>query len=140
MLRIVAVGYAALLITLGVQPSHPEAASVGFLTTVLHLTADQAEGFRAMVDLAGNVAVFVPLGLLVAAAWRSPAVGLLAGLGVSATCELVQLFEPGRVASLVDVLTNATGAALGAALLARRAPHEDPRPAAPTLSLVTERS
>jgi VanZ family protein len=127
-LRIVALGYAALLVTLGVQPSHPERASVGFLTTVLHLTGEQAAAFHAMVDLAGNVAAFVPLGLLVAAAWRSSAAGLLAGLTVSATCELVQLFEPGRVGSLVDVLTNATGAALGAALLARRATRQEPTP------------
>lgn len=139
MLRIVAVGYAALLITLGVQPSHPERASVGFLETVLRLTAEQADAFRAVVDLAGNVAVFVPLGLIVAAAWRSPALGLLAGLAVSGGCELVQLFEPGRVSSLVDVLTNTTGAALGAALLARRTTHDDSASVAPLRELVAER-
>jgi VanZ family protein len=133
-LRVLAVGYAAVLLALGTQPSHPERSSVGFLETVLHLSAGQAALFRVLVDLAGNVAVFVPLGLLVMAAWRIPVLGLLSGLLVGGACELVQLFEPGRVASLVDVLTNTAGGLLGAALVlgrARRtAPGRAPAPVA----------
>jgi len=129
-LRVPAVGYAAVLLVLGTRPTHPERSSVGFLQTVLHLTADQAAVFRAIVDLAGNVAVFVPLGLLVVAAWRIPMLGMLSGLVVGGTCELVQLFEPGRVASLVDVLTNTAGGLLGAALVVvwgrRAAPRSQP--------------
>jgi VanZ family protein len=120
-LRVLALGYAAVLLALGAQPSHPERSSVGFLQTVLHLTAEQAAVFRSFVDLAGNVAVFVPLGLLVMAAWRVPLLGLLSGLLVGGACELMQLFEPGRVASVVDVLTNALGGLLGAALVLARA-------------------
>src|SRR4051794_19101573 len=116
-LRILAIGYAAVLLALGTQPSHPERSSVGFLQTVLHLTAGEAAIFRAFVDLAGNVAVTVPLGLLVMTAWRIPAIGMLSGLVVGGACELVQLFEPGRVASLTDVLTNTAGGILGAALV-----------------------
>jgi hypothetical protein len=116
-LRILAVGYAAVLLALGTHPSHPERSSVGFLETVLHLTTEQAAAFRAFVDLAGNVAAFVPLGLLVMAAWRIRTLGMLSGLLVGGACELVQLFEPGRVASLVDVATNTAGGALGALLL-----------------------
>jgi VanZ family protein len=127
-LRVLAVGYAAVLLALGTQPSHPERSSVGFLETVLHLTAGQAALFRAFVDLAGNVAVFVPLGLLVMAAWRIPVLGLLSGLLVGGACELAQLFEPGRVASLVDVLTNTAGGLLGAALILGRARRSAPRP------------
>jgi VanZ family protein len=130
-LRVLAVGYAAVLLTLGTQPSHPERSSVGFLQTVLHLTAEQAAVFRVLVDLAGNVGVFLPLGLLVMAAWRIPALGMLSGLIVGGACELVQLFEPGRVASLLDVLTNTAGGLLGAALVVgrtRRVPRTLPAP------------
>jgi glycopeptide antibiotics resistance protein len=125
--RVLAVGYAAVLLTLGTQPTHPERSSVGFLQTV-HLTAGQATLFRELVDLAGNVAVFVPLGLLVMAAWRIPVLGLLSGLLVGGACELVQLFEPGRVASLVDVLTNTLGGLLGAALVLISARRRAARP------------
>jgi VanZ family protein len=127
-LRVLAVGYAAVLLALGTQPSHPERSSVGFLETVLHLTAGQAAAFRAVVDLAGNVAVYLPLGLLVMAAWRIPWLGLASGLLVGGTCELVQLFEPGRVASLTDVLTNTAGGVLGAALVVARTRRAAPEP------------
>ena len=120
-LRVLAVGYAAVLLALGTQPSHPEASSVGFLQTALHPSSDQAVVFRALVDVVGNVAVFVPLGLLVMAAWRIPALGLVSGLLVGGVCELVQLAEPGRVASLTDVLTNTAGGVLGAVLILGRA-------------------
>jgi VanZ family protein len=135
-LRLLAAGYAALLLVLGTQPSHPERSSVGFLETVLHLTAGQAAAFRLLVDLAGNVAAYVPLGLLVMAAWRLPWPALASGLLVGGGCELVQLFEPGRVASLTDVLTNTAGGVLGATLLvarSRRAVASRPAP----LSLAT---
>jgi VanZ family protein len=132
-LRVLAVGYAAVLLALGMQPSHPERASVGFLETVLHLGAGQAAAFRAFVDLAGNVGVYVPLGLLVMAAWRIPALGMLSGLLVGGACELVQLVEPGRVSSLIDVLTNTAGGLLGAALIVGRARRRVPSaPAAVT--------
>lgn len=117
MLRILAVGYAAVLLALGTHPTHPETSSVASVGAVLHVPAAQAAAFRAFADLSGNVAVFVPLGLLVMAAWRVPALGMLSGLIVGGTCELVQLFEPGRVASLVDVATNTAGGVLGAALV-----------------------
>jgi VanZ family protein len=58
-------------------------------------------------------------------------IGLLSGLLVGGACELVQLFEPGRVASVVDLLTNTAGGLLGAALVVawsrRTAPVPAPR-------------
>jgi VanZ family protein len=42
----------------------------------------------------------------------------------------VQLFEPGRVASLTDVLTNTAGGVLGAALVVARARRRTPEPLA----------
>lgn len=69
-----------------------------------------------MVNLFGNVAMFVPLGLLLplATRWRWPiaaAVCVAASVGI----EIVQLLS-GRSADIDDVLLNSLGAVLGAAL------------------------
>lgn len=75
-----------------------------------------------LIDTAGNVAVFVPLGVLVAALARgrgsrraATAVTLAALL--SGFIEIAQRVVPGRVSSLRDWLLNVLGAALGAAAL-----------------------
>ncbi|MGY1855149.1 VanZ family protein [Modestobacter sp. SYSU DS0290] len=72
-----------------------------------------------LVERGGNVLLFVPLALLLC--WSLPRVprwavwlGCVAG---SVAIELSQaLFLPARYPSLVDVLTNSTGAALGVGL------------------------
>lgn len=77
----------------------------------------------AVVNLAGNVLVFVPVGLFAVLAfrwswWRAA----LAGAALSAGIELVQL-TVGRSADVDDILLNSVGTALGAvlgALVARR--------------------
>lgn len=80
------------------------------------------------VDAATNVALFVPAGLLLAAAApRLPPVAVwLVCVSASVAIEAAQaLVVPGRTASLTDVLTDALGAALGvllAAVLRRRIP------------------
>jgi VanZ family protein len=129
-LRALAVGYAAVLLALGTHPSHPERSSVRLVEAAGHLAGEQANAFRILVDLAGNVAAYLPLGLLVMAGWRIPWLGLASGLLVGGACELVQLFEPGRVASLTDVLTNTAGGVLGAALVVARARRRTPEPLA----------
>jgi VanZ family protein len=72
-------------------------------------------------DLVLNVLAYVPLGLLLALALHPRPRGLPAILAatVTATClsvliEAAQNFLPTRIASNLDVLTNAAGAALGA--------------------------
>jgi len=70
-------------------------------------------------DVVANVFLFLPLGFLfplVLPAEREPSPIEVLGLGMllSASIETVQIFEPGRFPSLVDVTTNATGAMLGA--------------------------
>src|SRR4051794_31688554 len=69
-----------------------------------------------LVETMGNIAVFVPLGacLLIATRRLVPAVGLATLL--SAASETGQLFLPGRVASVDDVLANVVGALAGALL------------------------
>ena len=75
-----------------------------------------------LIDLAGNVAVFVPLGIALvfalrtAAALRAFLFATLLGAALSLAIELLQAAIPGRVAALDDWLLNTTGAALGAAL------------------------
>jgi glycopeptide antibiotics resistance protein len=66
------------------------------------------------VEFTANVAMFVPLGLLVIA-WRGRWWhGILGGLVLSAGIETWQLLMlPGRVADVRDLLANALGAALG---------------------------
>ncbi len=73
-------------------------------------------------DIAANVLMFVPLGFLYPLTRAtgedpSPASAFAWGLLLSAVIESVQLFEPARVSSAIDVLTNAAGAALGALLV-----------------------
>ncbi|MEV0062270.1 VanZ family protein [Nocardia sp. NPDC050718] len=76
----------------------------------------------AVVQVGANLILFVPLGFLLplrfprlAGVLRMTAVGAL----VSTTLELLQyVLELGRVSSIDDVLLNAAGAGLGAALAA----------------------
>jgi len=74
-----------------------------------------------LIGLAGNVAVFIPLGTAVALALGgSPARRRLgaavAGASLSLLIELVQTCIPGRVAAVDDWLLNTAGSVLGALL------------------------
>jgi VanZ family protein len=73
------------------------------------------------LGLPANVILFLPFGF---GAWmglrdryrhrvRLAAVGVL-GSGLSAVCELLQFFLPGRLTSLLDLVANTAGALLGA--------------------------
>jgi len=69
----------------------------------------------AVFEFLANIALFVPLGLLLVAAWpRSNAwVVLLLGYSASATIELVQTMLPSRYPTLSDVVANTVGTAIG---------------------------
>jgi VanZ family protein len=69
----------------------------------------------AMEDLA-NVALFVPLGAVLALRLRARSAWIVA-VGISIACETAQLWIPMRHASLRDVLVNAAGAGIGIALV-----------------------
>ena len=75
--------------------------------------------FRWLADAVLNVALFLPLGL--AAGWhaKSPWKVALAGTLLSTAIELLQISVPGRDPELRDILSNAAGATLGAALAYR---------------------
>jgi hypothetical protein len=73
---------------------------------------------QGWVEFAANVALFVPVGLLVTLVTRRLWLGVVLALVLSAGAELVQELLPGRTASLRDVLANTLGAAIGAAVAA----------------------
>ena len=80
----------------------------------LNLVPVLVSGTGSPFDTLANIAVFVPLGLLlVAAGWRLlPTVGL--GLGISLAIEVTQyLLDWGRTADINDLVTNTAGASLG---------------------------
>ncbi len=73
-----------------------------------------------LVNFAGNLAVFVPLGILLPIARRRPtSVGMMAALAVSLSVgiELAQFLSGRRVADVDDVILNALGAVLGFGIL-----------------------
>ncbi|MEV7828507.1 VanZ family protein [Microbacterium enclense] len=73
-----------------------------------------------LVEFVANVALFVPLGMLVIA-WRGRWWhGILIAVVVSAAIETIQLlFLPTRVADVRDLVANTAGATLGVALALR---------------------
>jgi glycopeptide antibiotics resistance protein len=68
----------------------------------------------------GNVLLFGPFGAALRLLGRRHGAATLAGLGLSAAIEVVQLAIPGRTTSTADVIWNTLGAALGWTLVARR--------------------
>ena len=86
---------------------------------IKHLGHEPQQGYN-LVELAANIALFVPLGLLVLLWWRhrgwlhATAIAFAASL----TIELLQqLLRPERHASLRDVATNTLGGAIGGLLV-----------------------
>lgn len=73
-------------------------------------------------DVVSNVLLFMPFGGMLAVRRVRRGTGLgatllgaaLAGMALSVLVETCQLFAPSRVSSLVDVMTNTSGATLGA--------------------------
>lgn len=72
--------------------------------------------YRPLFDLWSNFLGYLPLGLLLALAWRRPVFAVLAAAALSYALELVQQFLPVRHPSLLDWVLNAGGAAAGALL------------------------
>lgn len=68
-----------------------------------------------LINLVGNVALFVPIGVLAVLAGWSTLRAIVIAAGLSALIEVVQ-FVVGRTADIDDVLLNALGGAMGALL------------------------
>lgn len=85
------------------------------------LFRDRAAHFL-LIDLLGNIVVFIPLGLGLAGIessnswWRPILWGMLGGFLLSLTIELVQLTIPSRATDVDDLIFNTLGSGLGASL------------------------
>ena len=82
---------------------------------------------RTLVQVGGNIALFIPLGWLIPMIWpslRSRKRVLLIAAACSTSLELCQLIVPGRSTAASDVILNTLGAFIGAAIFfrARAAP------------------
>jgi glycopeptide antibiotics resistance protein len=79
-----------------------------------------------LIDLLGNLLVFVPLGVSLAgwldrgrARWRCGFLAALGGLALSATVESIQIGIPTRAGDTTDVILNTLGTAIGALIWLR---------------------
>lgn len=95
----------------------------GVLHPLLELAASLAFERASRGDIVANLLLYIPLGLCMAVAlpgkWRALtklALTVVAGIVLSLGVELVQTMEPARVSSLTDVVLNAAGTAIGAAV------------------------
>lgn len=105
------------LLWMTLRPNQTVAANLSSLTGA---AAERGISVHLLIDLAGNVAVFVPLGATLAFALRdrSPMprflLATLGGAGLSLCIEVAQMAVPSRVSALDDWLLNTAGAAIGA--------------------------
>jgi glycopeptide antibiotics resistance protein len=112
-----------LVATIGFSVGDAEAGS----RVNLHPFVEIRRGLRSssdavMANLYGNIAMFVPIGLLLVWLWTSPLIAriimaTMAGAGLSLIIELTQL-TLSRVADIDDVILNGSGALLGAVFAA----------------------
>jgi VanZ family protein len=88
-------------------------------------------------DLVANVLLFLPFGLAFAwgGTWKRVGSAVAAALVLSLGVELSQVFTHNRIATATDIVTNTTGALLGALLAPRR--RSQPAPAASALPAQT---
>jgi len=111
------------LLWMTLRPNQTVAANLLPLTAP---AAAQSISAHLLIDLAGNVVVFVPLGASLALALGDKPAGrrlLLATLtdaGLSLCIELAQMALPSRVAALDDWLLNTVGTAIGALVVCRK--------------------
>jgi VanZ family protein len=91
--------------------------------SLFELAASLAFERTSRGDIVANLLLYSPLGLCMAASlprrWRAItklAITIAAGILLSLCVELLQTMEPARVSSLTDVVLNAAGTAIGAAV------------------------
>lgn len=121
MVLAIGIPYLIGILNLTLSPQRVEQRMPGLLSRVLwfahHTLGWDSLGFTPL-EMASNILVFVPLGVLAFLVLRPRiVVALLAGPALSALIEIAQgLFLPDRVASVVDVAMNSTGATAGVLL------------------------
>ena len=113
-----------LVATLGFGVGDSEAGSRVNIHPLVEIRRDlrHSASDATMANLYGNIAMFVPIGLLLVWLWTSPLIARvimasIAGAGLSLVIELVQLTLR-RVADIDDIILNGSGALLGAVFAA----------------------
>jgi glycopeptide antibiotics resistance protein len=105
------------LLWMTLRPNQTVAADLAPLT---ESAAERGISIHLLIDFAGNIVVFVPLGVALALALRHRPLGrrillaTLGGAGLSLAIELIQTTIPSRVTALDDWLLNTLGVFLGA--------------------------
>ncbi|WDH79460.1 VanZ family protein [Microbacterium esteraromaticum] len=129
--RLMIVPYAIALMLIVWLPATAASKVTGIVYRLAQFVSARADVSMAttytLFEFVANIALFVPLGLLLVAAWpRNNAwVVLLVGYAASATIELVQTVLPSRYPTLSDLVANTLGTAIGcliARLFVRRWP------------------
>ena len=111
------------LLWMTLRPNQTVATDLSPLTTP---AAAQSISTHLLINLAGNVVVFAPLGAALALALGDEPAGrrlllaTLTGAGLSLIIELAQMALPTRVAALGDWLLNTVGTAIGALVVCRK--------------------
>ena len=105
-------GACAWLALLAVVTLRPDPSELGGGSSTVCLLC----GDRATADAILNVALFLPLGFLLAGRPGALPRAAVAGFGLSLAIELAQIFIPGRYAAVGDVLWNGLGAVAGVGL------------------------
>lgn len=135
--RILLVPYAIALALIVGLPADAASRVTGIVFRVARFVSERLDisltTTYTVFEFAANIALFVPFGLLVAAAWpRTNALWvILLGFSASAAIELVQTMVPGRVTTLSDVIANTLGTIIGCCAVRLFAPRtSSSRPAA----------
>lgn len=132
--RVLLVPYAIALALIVWLPSSAASRVTGIAFRIAQYVSEHAgislSTSYTVFEFLANIALFVPFGLLVAAAWpRTNAWWIiLLGFSASATIELVQTLLPSRYPTLSDVIANTLGAIIGccAARLFAPRPRNEP--------------
>ncbi|RFA21775.1 VanZ family protein [Subtercola boreus] len=106
-------------VTLGPQPLDTQAQGVLYRALRVlgrHASTDWITYDR--VEFGANVAMFLPIGLflLLLLGRRQWWLAIVIGFVMTVSIEVAQLYLPGRVSDLRDVVSNTTGATLGVLL------------------------
>lgn len=120
--RALLVPYAIGLFLVTWLPGERAGKVTGIVAETAHLLESLSIPFETgypILEFLANVALFVPLGILLPLAWRTLPWWAVVAIGFATTVliELVQLTMPSRYSTVSDVVANTLGTALGFALV-----------------------